>query len=245
MDPGMSPPLQFALGLAALHTLTFLAVSGFFALLFRGGIATRYQVASGQPPDAALGRAALREVVVAHLFFPAAVYLAVYPLWVGAGGSMATPAPPLWTFALHLVAFIAINDTIFYWSHRLLHTRWLFRKVHYRHHRFRIVRGVSAEFAHPLESLFNFIALFAGPVLLATPFPVFAVWMVVRIAETVEAHSGYMLSPVSSRHAFHHLHAQRGCFGSFVSLWDALLGTDRNWREWRKSQQTVLPRAAE
>lgn len=233
----MPERLEFALWLSALHSLTFACVWALFALLFRRGIARHRQIASGRPPDAALSREARRELLLAHLFFPVAVYFAVHPLWTLAGGGMLLRSPPLWIFALQLVAFILIQDTIFYWSHRLLHTRWLFRRVHYRHHRFRVVRGESAEFAHPLEALFNFVALFAGPVALGSPFPVFAVWMVVRIAETVEAHSGYVFTEVSRRHAFHHLHAQRGCYGSFVSLWDFAMGTDRAFREWRAAKQ--------
>lgn len=233
----MPEGVEFALWLSALHTLTFFGVFGLFSLLFRLGIARHRQVANGKPPDAALSRVALRELLLGHLFFPLAVYVAVYPAWTAGGGSMLLAAPPPFVFALHLVAFVLIQDTIFYWSHRLLHTRFLFRRVHYRHHRFRIVRGESAEFAHPLEVLFNFVALFAGPVALGSPFPVVAVWMVVRIAETVEAHSGYGLSPVSRRHAFHHLHAQRGCYGSFVSPWDFALGTDRAFRESQRRKQ--------
>jgi sterol desaturase/sphingolipid hydroxylase (fatty acid hydroxylase superfamily) len=34
----------------------------------------------------------------------------------------------------------------------------------------------------------------------------------------------------ASRHGFHHLHANDGCYGSFLGLWDTLLGTDRAWR---------------
>jgi sterol desaturase/sphingolipid hydroxylase (fatty acid hydroxylase superfamily) len=234
----MSEPLRFALWLSALHTLTFFTIWGGFALLFRFDALKRFQIAGGKPPpDAALSRLALREVLFGQALFPVVCYFAIYPLWTLTGGRMTGQWPPLPHVVGYLLAFIAVEDTIFYFSHRLMHTRWLFSHVHYRHHRFRIVRVPVAEFAHPLENLINLIALFAGPVALGAPFPVVALWMVVRIAETVEAHSGYALSPVSSRHSFHHLHAQRGCYGSFVSPWDMLLGTDRMWREWRKSQR--------
>jgi sterol desaturase/sphingolipid hydroxylase (fatty acid hydroxylase superfamily) len=236
MGQFMPAQLAFALFVALLHTATYVATWGLFTLLFRRGIARRAQVAGGKSPDDALCRTARRELLFAQIGFPVAVYFAVYPLWVRAGGSMSAGWPAAWIVLLHLLVFIAVEDTIFYWSHRLLHTRFLFSRVHYRHHRFRIVRGESAEFAHPLEALFNFVAMFAGPVALGSPFPVIALWIVVRIAETVEAHSGYALSPVSRRHAFHHLHAQRGCYGSFVSPWDFVLGTDRPFRAWQKSQ---------
>lgn len=237
----MPPQLGFALLLSALHTLTLFSLTALFGWLFRRGIGRRFQIAGGKAPDAALERAALREVVIGQAAFPLVCYFAVYPLWTMAGGSMAAGWPAALVVLLHLLAFIAVEDTIFYWGHRLLHTRWLFSHVHYRHHRFRIVRGHVAEYAHPLESLLNLIAFFAGPIALGSPLPVFAIWIVVRMAETVEAHSGYAFTGSSSRHSFHHLHAQRGCYGSFMSPWDRLLGSDRLWRQQRSTQAAPAP----
>jgi 4-alpha-methyl-delta7-sterol-4alpha-methyl oxidase len=97
-----------------------------------------------------------------------------------------------------------------------------------------------AEFAHPVENTLNFIAFFAGPVLLGTPFLTLQVWVVLRMMETLEAHSGYALTPISDRHSFHHLYATKGIYGSFVSPWDRLMGTDREFRKARE-QQRVAP----
>jgi sterol desaturase/sphingolipid hydroxylase (fatty acid hydroxylase superfamily) len=171
----MSAQLSFALWLSALHTLTLLALAALFAFMLRRGIARSFQIAGGKAPDPALSRSALREVLLGQAAFPFACYFVVYPLWTLAGGSMSAPWPPFWLLALHLLAFIAIEDTIFYFGHRGLHTRWLFRHVHFRHHRFRIVRSHVAEYAHPLENLLNLVALFAGPIALGSPFPVVAI----------------------------------------------------------------------
>jgi fatty acid hydroxylase domain-containing protein 2 len=162
------------------------------------------------------------------------VYFMVYPLWRREGGAMLGPGSIV-EVAWQLVVFVFCEDTVFYWAHRLLHTRFLFRYVHARHHRFRHVRSLAAEFAHPLESAINFVAFFLGPVLLGSSFGVVCIWIVVRMFETVEAHSGYAFTGSSSRHSFHHLHAQRGCYGSFVSVWEIVMGTDKQWRAWRAS----------
>jgi hypothetical protein len=44
--------------------------------------------------------------------------------------------PPLKTLGLHLLASIVIEDALFYWSHRILHDKWLFKHVHRKHHEF-------------------------------------------------------------------------------------------------------------
>ena len=231
----MDARLRFTLAVTLLHALTVAVVWGVFAWLFRRGIGRRFQVGGGKTPSPELARWALRELAINHVLFGPVVYLVIYPLWFARGGRVDAAFPPLDRLALHLLAFIAVEDTIFYWGHRLLHTRFLFRHVHAKHHRFRYVRVPAAEFAHPLENLINLIAFFAGPILLGSPMPTVLVWIVLRMIETTEAHSGYAFTGMSSRHAFHHLHAQRGCYGSFLSPWDFLMGTDRKWRQWHNA----------
>jgi sterol desaturase/sphingolipid hydroxylase (fatty acid hydroxylase superfamily) len=235
----MDARLRFTLAVSLLHAFTVAVVWAVFSWLFRRGIGRRFQIGSGKPPSPELSRWAVRELALSHALFPVLVYFAVYPLWTARGGRVDAAFPPFSGLVLQLLAFIAIEDTLFYWAHRLLHTRFLFRHVHAKHHRFRYVRVPAAEFAHPIENSVNLIALFAGPIVFGSALPTVLVWIVLRMIETTEAHSGYALTGVSSRHAFHHLHAQRGCYGSFLSPWDWLLGTDRKWREWRKAGSPV------
>lgn len=232
----MSERVLFSLLLSVLHSATFFGVWGLFAWMFRNGLAPAKQVAGGKAPKPELLGPAAREVSLGQLGFVPLMYLVVYPLWRGAGGHFGLQLPTVLELLGQLVAFALINDTVFYWSHRALHTRTLYKRIHGRHHRFRHVRGPSAEFAHPVENLANFIAFFAGPCLLGGHIVTLGVWVVVRMAETVEAHSGYRLTSNASRHAFHHLYAAKGCYGSFFSLWDRILGTDRQWRVWHREQ---------
>ncbi len=232
----MSDDLRFGLLLWAIHELVFFGVWGGYALLFRFGVGARFRVVEGKAPAPELVRSATRDVLVSHvLFLPMVVWL-VLPAWRWMGGDLAAPMPAPWTIAWQVLVCILVQDTIFYWSHRLLHTKWLFRKIHRKHHDFRYVRGVSAEYSHPVESTANVVALMAGPILLAVHPVTFILWLVIRMWETVEAHSGYAFTALASRHAYHHLYAARGCLGSFFGLWDRLMGTDAHWREWRRDQ---------
>ena len=54
---------------------------------------------------------------------------------------------------ISLVLLICIHDTYFYWTHRLLHTRWFFRNVHSVHHRSKNPTPLAAYSFHPLEAL--------------------------------------------------------------------------------------------
>jgi sterol desaturase/sphingolipid hydroxylase (fatty acid hydroxylase superfamily) len=68
-------------------------------------------------------------------------------------------------------------------------------------------------------------------------------WLVLRMMETIDAHSGYRFpfSPfsyksVSERHDFHHSN-NRGNFG-VTAFWDWLTGTDKAYNEWHRRKLT-------
>jgi len=232
----MTDAWQFGLVLSVLHTGTFLLTWWIYAWMLRHRIAPRFLVAEGKAPPKNLLRPTLLKVGSSQLVFCLAMAFVIYPIWLRMGGHFTGAGPGPGVTALQIVAFILIQDTLFYWSHRMLHTRWWFQRVHGIHHRYRYTRGPAYEYAHPLESGANFIAFMSGPVLFGCHFHVLVVWVVLRIYETVSAHSGYAFTAVSSRHAFHHLYGARGCYGSFFGLWDRCMGTDRAWRKWRVEQ---------
>ncbi len=228
--------MAFTLILVGLHEVLFVGCWFLFDDLLARNALDRWKVDGGQAPPTDLLEKATRQVAGGHVIFALTFPFVIYPLWTAMGGNMSAPWPGVWPALGHLVACILIQDTLFYWSHRTLHTRWLFRQVHREHHRFRHVRGITAEFSHPLEDTANVVSFFAPPILLATPMPVLAIWVAIRVFETVLAHSGFAFEGISSRHAFHHLHATKGCYGSFFGVWDRLMGTDRQWRAWRAEQ---------
>ena len=61
----------------------------------------------------------------------------------------------------------AVYETIFYWSHRLFHTPWLYKKFHKQHHEYQVTVTIAAIYNHPfdyfvtnlLPGLFAFILL--------------------------------------------------------------------------------------
>lgn len=60
-----------------------------------------------------------------------------------------------------------VDDTVFYWSHRFLHTPNMYPKIHKIHHEFNHSISLCSIYAHPLEySLGNVIPAMLGHVLL-------------------------------------------------------------------------------
>lgn len=100
--------------------------------------------------------------------------------------------------------------------------------------------SIAAEYAHPVEQvLANFIPTFGGLALCGAHPLTFMLWIVIRILETVESHSGYHFrySPFSFSdyqggadvHDFHHS-VNKGNYGSFTTFWDVVCGTDAAYK---------------
>lgn len=148
-------------------------------------------------------------------------------------------------FLLHFLAFIAIEDTLFYWSHRLLHTR-TFYGIHKQHHSFKQNVGIASEWANPIESLLgNTLPTLLGPFIMKSHPLTMLSWIAYRVTETINAHSGYNLPFVpfnwwpmggADRHDFHHSN-NVGSFGSQTQFWDWVCQTDRPYKESRRLQK--------
>lgn len=226
----------FTLVVWGLHEVVFFAAWGLFGLLHHYNVAPRFRVAEGKAPPPELSRRAVVEVLGGQVLLLAVTAFVFYPAWRAMGGTSGDPWPSLFTIAWQVLVCILLQDTMFYWSHRILHSPRLFRAVHRKHHDFRYVRGHSSEYAHPVELTANVVSFILPAILLGTHLLTFGVWVTIRVYETVAAHSGYAFGPIASRHAYHHLYASRGCLGSFFGIWDRLMGTDAHWREWRTKQ---------
>jgi Delta7-sterol 5-desaturase len=140
---------------------------------------------------------------------------------------------------LSLPALLVWHDFYFYVTHRLLHTPWLFRRVHGTHHRSRNPSPFAAYAFHPVEAFINGLvtplALLVVPVhglvLLA-----FALHQIVRNAH---GHLSVETMPRGfARHwlwgrftttTHHHLHHEtaRGNYGLWFTWWDRVFGTER------------------
>ena len=62
-------------------------------------------------------------------------------------------AYPLWWLPVSVLAYLLLHDTWFYWTHRLMHRPWWFRRMHAVHHASRPPTAWAAMSFHPWEAL--------------------------------------------------------------------------------------------
>jgi sterol desaturase/sphingolipid hydroxylase (fatty acid hydroxylase superfamily) len=226
-----------------MHTLFFSTLNVTLSLMHRYQILARYKIQPNKYPTDQLMRRGLVDVLIKHTIAPFLLYF----LWPVAQhcGIHASPELPSITEVLgHLLFHILVQDTIFYWSHRLLHVPFFYKRIHKQHHQFYTPVGISSEYAHPVEDFASQGAVIAGPLILGSHMVTVYLWLLLRIWETVDAHSGYSfpfpLSPfslfgVADQHDYHHSQ-NKGCYGSFFGLWDWICGTDADYKRWKASK---------
>lgn len=138
---------------------------------------------------------------------------------------------------LSFFATILIHDAYFYWMHRLLHTKPMFKIAHLIHHKSTNPTPFAALAFHPIEAIFEagiiYILVFALPlhgyVLIA--------FLLFMFTYNVYGHLGWEILPArfrgtwvgrwfntSTAHNAHHQYF-KGNYGLYFLWWDKWMGT--------------------
>jgi sterol desaturase/sphingolipid hydroxylase (fatty acid hydroxylase superfamily) len=145
---------------------------------------------------------------------------------------------PYW-YGLSFVWMFFLHDFYFYWSHRAMHSKLLFKKVHLVHHKSTNPTPWTSYAFHPLEAI---IEAGIAP-LVAFTLPVhrsaFFIFMLFQIVYNVYGHLGYELYPknftrtwlgkwinTGTAHNQHHKNFV-GNYGLYTLIWDRMFGTIR------------------
>ena len=154
VDAGYSERMWFTVGTSLVHTLCYVIINGFFWTVARQGWFARYELPRKDPqrPKPELVAKTLREAAIGQTVTgPLTVYL-LYPAAKSMGmPGMLDPLPDFATMYVAVLLAFVINDWGFYWTHRLLHTKFLYKRVHKQHHTYIGTIGFAAEYAHWFE----------------------------------------------------------------------------------------------
>ncbi len=152
-----------------------------------------------------------------------------------------------WFFASILLC-IVLHDTYFYWTHRLMHHRRLFRLFHRTHHLSTNPSPWASYAFSPLEAVVEAGIFPLSVMLIPMQGFAFAAFMVWQISFNVLGHTGYeihapwlmdswlgRLINTPTNHVMHH-EKMRGNYGLYFNVWDRLMGTnhedyERRFRE--------------
>jgi len=153
--------------------------------------------------------------------------------------------PPWYLLLAQFYACLVIEDTWHYFMHRALHDKRIYKYIHKVHHNFQAPFGMVAEYAHPAETMILGLGTMWGILLMGNHLVFLWGWMVVRLLETIDVHSGYDI-PINPLHLlpyyggarfhdFHHMNFN-GNYSSTFTWWDKLFGTDIQFKEYNEKE---------
>lgn len=170
------------------------------------------------------------------------------------------------TLVAQVALIIIAHDAYFYWMHRALHHKRLFRLTHLHHHKSRVPTPFTAYSFSPWEAITE--AAFVPIFLLVTSLMGVAyaglavfIFLWIMITRNVMQHAGVELHPAgwvdtpwldwistTTHHDLHHSNGNTN-FGFYFTFWDRWMGTEHP--EYKKRFRAaakpirIAPRAAE
>ena len=159
-------------------------------------------------------------------------------------------------FVFSVAALVVLQDAYFYWTHRAMHHRWLFKRVHRAHHLSHNPSPWAAYAFSPLEALVQ--AAYVPLVLLVLPVHELALFffLLFMIVRNVVGHAGVELFPrgfvrgplralstTTTHHALHHRRSDVN-FGLYFPWWDWVMKTTHPAYEEKFDEVTSFPRSA-
>ncbi|XVF33495.1 hypothetical protein REPUB_Repub17cG0173400 [Reevesia pubescens] len=170
--------------------------------------------------------------------------------WIGIHTSLALPS--VWEILSQLIVYFVIEDYTNYWLHRLLHSKWGYEKIHYKHHEYSAPIGFAAPYAHWAEILILGIPTFLGPLIIPCHIITLWLWTSFRHIEAIHTHSGYEIpwSPTklipfyvgAEYHDYHHYvgRQSQSNFASVFTYCDLIYGTDRGYHHHKQALNKVF-----
>lgn len=146
---------------------------------------------------------------------------------------------PLWWMPVSVVVYLIIHDAWFYWTHRLMHRPWWFRRVHAVHHDSRPPTAWAAMSFHPWEAATGAVVIPALVFLIPIHAAMLGLVLTIMTIMGVTNHMGWEIFPsalvkgragkwliTASHHELHH-QKYRCNYGLYFRFWDHWCGTDR------------------
>ncbi|MGO4293966.1 sterol desaturase family protein [Chitinophaga sp. RAB17] len=145
---------------------------------------------------------------------------------------------PLWYIGVSVVLSLIVHDTYFYWMHRIMHHKKLFKLTHVVHHESTNPSPWTSYSFHFAEAIIEGGVLVVIACLMPLHPLSILLFTISGFVINVYGHLGYEIMPRWFRHSWafevfntsvhHNLHHKkfRGNYGLYFRVWDRTMGTE-------------------
>jgi sterol desaturase/sphingolipid hydroxylase (fatty acid hydroxylase superfamily) len=141
-------------------------------------------------------------------------------------------------YLLSLPILLVVHDAYFYFTHRMMHHKLLFKVFHKVHHNSTDPTPLAAFSFHPLETIVEGGIFFLIAFLIPVHLSMFFIFVILSLVLNVKGHLGYEFFPryylrnkymswflPTTHHNMHHKYYNSN-YGLYFSWWDKILKTE-------------------
>lgn len=206
------------------HILTFWSFSTLFFYLDykteKTNYLKKYKIRT-KPINWNFYKSTIKDVMKTHIFITLPFNIVISPLWEYYGCTWES----IHYSIFDVIIILLTEEIIFFYLHYLFHKqRYLYKKIHYKHHKWIDPVAVSALYAHPIEVIFcNYMPLIIGFFITHFNFYYALSFIAIGTINALYVHSGYSITCSKKvGHYQHHLiyNKQYGVLGILDILHD-------------------------
>ena len=155
-------------------------------------------------------------------------------------------------FVVSILLHIIFDEFFTYWVHRILHTSvYLYRKLHYVHHRSNDVTPFAGFAFHPIDAFFQAVPTFVSSFFFPIHYNVVLAFGIITTIWAISIHDNVPALPIklflyATHHTIHHEkgYGQLRNYGKFTTVCDRLFGSyddpDRIYFGYEKNEEDKL-----
>jgi len=143
-----------AFGTFFIHLFLYFGIYSLYFFAEKTPSLQKYKIQQDKQPTPDMRWNCFIKLLASDVFPQLPLMILTYPTLTYLGSRVDPPFPSWTEMGFQVSLFFILEDSWFYWVHRLLHWGPFYKYIHKIHHEHNVPFGMAAEYAHPIETRF-------------------------------------------------------------------------------------------